>query len=290
MEVFETRDSFSKALDNERNRHSSIGFVPTMGYLHEGHLSLIKASQKDCDITAVSIFVNPTQFGKNEDFDTYPRDLPRDIKLLEKAGVDYLFAPPIKEIYPQYPESQGIKAIVIDSVLSRSLEAEKRPGHFDGVATVVAKLFAIVGRARAYFGEKDFQQLAVIRQLVNSFSFPINVIGCPTIRESDGLAKSSRNVRLDQNERRQAVGIYEALLNGVSGVQSGIDDPGDIENIMVNTLKDHKLENIDYATLVDPETFLRPMKIEKDVRLLIAVRLDSARLIDNMVAQVKKGE
>ena len=200
MQVLDRLDAFRKELDAARAAGKTLGLVPTMGYLHEGHSSLIRRSTAECDVTAVTVFVNPLQFGANEDLSSYPRDLDRDVAIAEGAGAVVVFAPPVEEMYPGGPVLTSIHVAEV----SEGMEGASRPGHFDGVATVVAKLFAIAGPCRAYFGEKDYQQLAVVRRMAADLSFPVDIVGCPIVREADGLAMSSRNVYLSADERGAA--------------------------------------------------------------------------------------
>ncbi|MDQ4098427.1 MAG: pantoate--beta-alanine ligase, partial [Actinomycetota bacterium] len=201
-----------KELDGARARGARVGLVPTMGALHAGHLSLIRRSVAECDVTLVTVFVNPLQFGPSEDFSRYPRDLDRDVAAAAALGTDLVFAPPIEEMYPDLPPAACPNAmavrVTVGGALADRLEGATRPGHFAAVATVVAKLFAIAGTCRAYFGEKDYQQLLVVRRLAADLSFPVEVVGCPTVREPDGLALSSRNAYLTPEERRAAPILY----------------------------------------------------------------------------------
>ena len=201
-----------------------IGLVPTMGYLHDGHLSLVRAARQECDVVVMSIFVNPLQFGENEDFDRYPRDLKRDRDLAEQHQVDYLFVPEAKEMYPEPPRTS------ISVTLGDVMCGRYRPGHFDGVALVVTKLFNIIQPDFAYFGQKDAQQLAVIEQMVNDLNIPVTIRPCPTVREPDGLAMSSRNVYLSTEERKQAIQLYKSLQAARSLIEAGERDPEVIKN------------------------------------------------------------
>ncbi len=281
MRVISTVSEFQSALDHAR-LSKTVGLVPTMGYLHEGHGSLIQRANSENDFVAVTVFVNPLQFGVNEDFSTYPRDLDRDVELAKHSGADIVFAPTINEMYPNYPEALPTKVSV--SKLSEVLDGKSRPGHFDGVATVVAKLFAMAGKVSAYFGEKDFQQLAIIRQLASDLSFPVKVIGCKTIREADGLAASSRNVRLTQDNRRAALVLYKALQLGKELVESGENNSITVTRAMESLIKGEVRAELDYATCVDPKTLLVPDVIRNDVQLLVAAKFSDVRLIDNLKA------
>ena len=211
MQVIDSVAGFTKALEADRAAGRTVGLVPTMGYLHEGHASLMRRAAADCDVVAASVFVNPLQFGPGEDLASYPRDLDHDIAVASASGVRYLFAPSTEEMYP----GPTLTTVRVEGV-SRGLEGDSRPGHFSGVATVVAKLFALAGACRAYFGEKDYQQLVVIGRMARDLSFPVEVVGCPTVREADGLALSSRNVHLSPEERSAAPVLYRALRAGRS--------------------------------------------------------------------------
>lgn len=261
-------------------RGKTIGLVPTMGYLHEGHLSLVKRAKSECEIVVMSIFVNPLQFGPNEDFDRYPRDFARDRRLAEEAGVDYLFYPEKEEMFPEEP----LTHVKVDRV-SEPLCGASRPGHFTGVATIVCKLFHIVMPDRAYFGLKDAQQVAVIQQMVKDLNFPITIVPCETVREADGLAKSSRNVYLSAEERKQATILYQALSEAKEKLSKGVfRNVGEVRQYLSERISSMSLAEIDY---VDVLTYpaLRPPASLQDVPLIlaVAVRFGKARLIDNMI-------
>jgi len=254
----------------------SIGFVPTMGYLHEGHKSLVEQARKENDKVVVSIFVNPTQFGPNEDFEKYPRNLEKDEALCCSAGADLIFAPEVVEMYPMGPS-----AFVDVEGVTEGLCGEKRPGHFRGVCIVVSKLFNIVTPDRAYFGQKDAQQLAVIKTMVRDLNFDIEIIGCPIIREEDGLAKSSRNTYLSQEERIAARVLNRSLIKGKEALVKGEKDSKIIKDIIVKELNSESLAKIDYVEIVDSIT-LKPINIiEKPLLTAIAVFVGKTRLIDN---------
>lgn len=255
-----------------------IGFVPTMGFLHEGHLSLMRASRKECDVTVVSIFVNPTQFGPQEDFDRYPRDAEGDRKKCESAGADILFMPGAKEMYPEKPS-----AFVVVEGISDVLEGAVRPGHFRGVATVVAKLFNIVKPRVAYFGQKDFQQCVVIKRMVKGLNMDVEVSVLPTVREPDGLAMSSRNTYLNVDERRAAAVLSRALSAGEELINAGVREAEKVRAKMRAVLLQEKGIVIDYAEVADPET-LEPVELLSNrMVLLVAARLGKIRLIDNLL-------
>src|SRR5947209_17039547 len=218
MQVIDRIDAFRKELDVVRADGRTVGLVPTMGYLHEGHASLIRRSAAECDVTAVTVFVNPLQFGANEDLAAYPRDLDRDVAIAGATGATFVFAPPVQEMYPG-----DVLTSVHVSRVSEGMEGASRPRHFDGVATVVAKIFAIAGPCRAYFGEKDFQQLDVVRRMATDLSFPVDVVGCPIVREADGLAMSSRNVYLSPEQRVAATVLHRALQAGAADLADSTD-------------------------------------------------------------------
>jgi len=254
----------------------SIGFVPTMGYLHEGHKSLIEKARVENDKVVVSIFVNPTQFGPNEDFEKYPRDLEKDAALCSDAGADLIFAPEVNEMYPE-----GSHTFVDVEGITEGLCGEKRPGHFRGVCIVVSKLFNIVSPHRAYFGEKDAQQLAVIKRMVNDLNFDIEVKGCPIIREEDGLAKSSRNTYLSAEERIAARVLSRSLNKGKEALSKGERDSDNLKNIILNELNSEPLAKIDYVEIVDSSTLKSIKNIEKPILTAMAVYIGKTRLIDN---------
>ncbi len=229
------------------------------------------------DVTMVSIFVNPLQFAPDEDLESYPRDLDRDSELCAAAGVDLIFAPDVAEMYPE-PMWTNVHV----STVSEPLEGRFRPSHFDGVSTVVTKLFAIAGACRAYFGEKDWQQLAIVRRMVSDLSLPVEVVGCPTIREDDGLARSSRNVYLTETERGEAAALNQALRQGIEAIEAGERDPAAVEAIITAHIDASTSGEIDYVGVVDAASLIRPDQLAGDIRLLVAVKFGRARLIDNM--------
>ena len=267
----------------ERRRDSrSIGLVPTMGYLHPGHASLIERAASESDDTVVTVFVNPLQFAPGEDYETYPRDIERDAALAETAGAAAMFAPPVSEMYP---DGEVLTTVSVRGV-SEGLEGADRPTHFDGVATVVTKLFSLINADRAYFGEKDFQQLAVIRRMARDLSMGVEVVACPTIREPDGLAMSSRNSYLSATERAAAPALYRALVAGTTLVESGETDPARVRETMAEMLADSLFE-LDYLEVVDASTMVVPDVLAGEVRLLGAARLGRTRLIDNVGAMAR---
>lgn len=256
----------------------SWGLVPTMGALHEGHLSLVQRAREQNGRVGASIFVNPTQFDNPEDLDKYPRTLERDLRLLEAEGVDLVWTPSVEEVYPP-----GYQTYVTVEQVSQPLEGEHRPGHFRGVATVVAKLFNVFQPLRAYFGQKDAQQVAVIRQMVRDLNFHIELVICPTVRENDGLAMSSRNKRLKPHEREAAVVLFRALAMAADAWKHGDHDAGRLRHIMQTAIAAEPLAEADYVSVADPDT-LRELAgpVERGL-LSMAVRIGSVRLIDNMV-------
>ena len=278
MKTITTIDALRRELDGERATGRRVGFVPTMGYLHEGHASLMASSVADNDVTVASIFVNPLQFGAGEDLEAYPRDLPRDAALAADAGVDVLFTPTVEEMYPH---GRVLTTVTVAEVSAR-MEGASRPTHFAGVATVVAKLFAIVGASRAYFGEKDFQQLAVVRRMAADLSFPVEVVGCPIVREPDGLAMSSRNVYLSPEEREAATVLHRALLAGVEAVAENVRSGDAVSAVMGSLIRAEPLATLDYAEVVDPVTLEPVAQIHDEARLLVAARVGAPRLLDNM--------
>lgn len=272
--IEETRDAVRVA----RSHGATIGFVPTMGFLHEGHISLIDVA-RDAGATfiVVSIFVNPKQFGPSEDFSRYPRDEERDRALLEKANVDLLFLPPVEVMYPS-----GAATTVSVSTVAKSLEGERRPGHFDGVATVVAKLFNIVQPDLAAFGRKDAQQCAVIERMARDLDLPVRLIFGETRREHDGLAMSSRNSYLTSEERARAPVLHRALRAGEEAITHGIHDVAGIEKLMRRVVTEEGGVEVDYLAVVDPETFEPPPDFNREILLAGAVRIGRTRLIDNI--------
>jgi pantoate--beta-alanine ligase len=258
------------------NRPAPVGFVPTMGYLHEGHLSLARRARAENATVVLSVFVNPTQFGPHEDYAQYPRDLARDRALAAEVGVDVLFVPTVEEMYPPgwatWVEVEGV---------SRRWEGERRPGHFRGVATIVLKLFLAVRPTRAYFGEKDYQQLLVVRRLAADLPLDLEIVGCPTVREPDGLALSSRNTYLDPPARAQAVALSRALARAQALLSAGERRGPALEAAMQAELAAYPQVRVDYAAVVDAAT-LEPLPyIDREARALIAAYVGSVRLIDN---------
>ena len=257
-----------------------VGFVPTMGYLHEGHLSLVRQARVENPTVIVSIFVNPTQFGPQEDFQTYPRDTERDLALLEKEKTDIVFMPPVAEMYP--PEFNSWVEIC---KITERLEGASRPGHFRGVTTVVAKLFNIVQPTRAYFGQKDAQQAAVIKKMVADLDMNLEVVALPTLREPDGLAMSSRNTYLNTEQRQAAVVLRQALNLAHRLYNGGERDAEKLRQEMINLIQQQPLANIDYVSVADAETLAELDKVKAPALVSMAVRIGKTRLIDNIVLQ-----
>lgn len=258
-----------------------VGFVPTMGYLHEGHASLIDASVRDCDKTVVSIFVNPMQFAPNEDLASYPRDIERDSIICNSHGADLIFNPEPEEMY-----DEGFSSYVDMSVLTEDLCGISRPIHFRGVCTVVSKLFNIVTPDNAYFGEKDAQQLAIIKHMVHDLNMDINVIGCPIVREDDGLAKSSRNTYLSPEERKAALILSKTIFMGKEMIENGERDVKTILDAMKKNIEIEPLAKIDYVKIVDSMTIKPVDKIEKPILCAMAVYIGKTRLIDNFSVKI----
>ncbi len=276
MEVVTTIAEARARLDAARRSGGTVGLVPTMGYLHEGHASLMTASVADNDFTMVTIFVNPLQFAAGEDLASYPRDLERDLEICSAEGVDLVLAPGVDEMYPTPIET----TVTVDAV-ARPLEGRSRPEHFAGVATVVAKLFSIAGPCRAYFGAKDWQQVAVVRRMAHDLSMPVEVVPCPTVREHDGLAMSSRNVYLAAEERAQAPVLRRALDAGLVAIAEGERDAAVVESAMAAVVAEADLGTVDYVAAVQADALITDGPLHDEVRLLIAVQFGKARLIDN---------
>ena len=274
MEIITTIENIRSIVNHWKDKGYSIGFVPTMGYLHDGHAALIDQARKDNDKVIVSIFVNPTQFGENEDLNSYPRDINRDKSLCEAHKADIIFSPTSDEMY------HDRKAFVNIVELSDTLCGISRPIHFKGVCTVVAKLFNIIQPTNAYFGEKDAQQLAIIRKMVYDLNFPVNIIGVPIVRESDGLAKSSRNTYLSKEERKAATILYKAIQMGKQTIKHGASADS-IINTMTEIINTEPLAKIDYVSVVDANTLQPVHEITSPVLVAMAVYIGSTRLIDN---------
>ncbi len=281
MNIVSTINEVRKQVKEWRKQGLSVGLVPTMGYLHEGHKSLIDAAVKGNDKVVVSVFVNPTQFAPGEDLETYPRDLDRDAALCEQAGAALIFHPEPSEMY-----HRDYSTYVDMGTLTQGLCGKTRPTHFSGVCTVVSKLFHIVQPDRAYFGQKDAQQLAVIRHMVEDLNFDIKIIGCPIIREEDGLAKSSRNTYLNEEERKQAVILNRALQKGKEQIESGERKSLEIKQTITQTIETMPLAKIDYVEVVDFQTLESIEEIKGEILAAVAVYIGKTRLIDNFIIRV----
>lgn len=279
MQVTKTVEETRKQIKQWKKEGKTIGLVPTMGFLHEGHASLIRKCREQNDIVVVSDFVNPTQFGPNEDLEAYPRDFERDSKLCESLGADLIFAPSPEDMY------HDPHAFVSIDTLSETLCGKTRPIHFKGVCTVVTKLFHIVAPDRAYFGEKDAQQLAIIRKMVKDLNFDIEIVGCPIVREEDGLAKSSRNTYLNDKERQAALCLSRAVKTGKEVIYTGADAK-EVLNPMKAIIEAEPLARIDYVMMVDALTMQPIEKADRDVLVAMAVYIGKTRLIDNFSYEV----
>ncbi|QDV44309.1 Pantoate-beta-alanine ligase [Stieleria neptunia] len=280
MQILRTTEQATELVWQWRRRDATVGLVPTMGALHEGHLSLARTSVGRCDQTVATIFVNPTQFAPHEDLNNYPRTLDTDLEGLRREGVSAVFVPESDEIYPP-----GFSTAVQPPSVARSLEGEFRPTHFQGVATIVLKLFHILPTTHAFFGQKDYQQLCVIRAMVRDLNVSIEIVACPTVRETDGLAMSSRNRYLNPAQRIRALRLSAALNAAEHAVRDGQRDTIEIEQIMQSTLSadgpEQGVDSIDYATLVDAQTLQPIRQIHERAVALIAAKVGSTRLIDN---------
>ena len=279
MDTIITSKDLQNHLDDLRNSQRSIALVPTMGYLHEGHLSLIRKARSENDAVVTTIFVNPLQFSETEDLDTYPKDIKKDTFLASDAGTDFLFTPSYEEMF-----CDDVLTTVSVQEISSVLEGASRPTHFSGVAAIVANLFNIVGVCKAYFGEKDWQQIQVIRRMAQDLSYRVEIKGCPIVREKDGLAMSSRNVYLTNEQRKEASNIPESLLKAHETIKDGERRSTVIKGIISEQLHTSSAINIDYVELVNGEDLTITDQIDKQTRVLVAVRIGTARLIDNMNA------
>jgi pantoate--beta-alanine ligase len=278
VRAVETSAELRAALAAARSGDAVVGFVPTMGALHAGHRSLLAAARRETGFVVASVFVNPLQFGPTEDLGTYPRDRDGDLAVLEADGVDLAFLPGEREVWPTPPE---VRLQV--GALGERLEGARRPGHLDGVATVVAKLLHLVGPSRAYFGQKDAQQLAVVRRMVADLAFPNEIVACPTVREPDGLAVSSRNAYLSAEERARAAVLYRALDAGRAAFTAGERDPAAVEAAADELLAAVPGVEVDYVALVEPEGFEPAKQAEAGQVLAVAARVGRTRLIDNVI-------
>lgn len=282
MELVRTINEVRKIVKEWKSKGYKVGYVPTMGYLHEGHKSLILKSVSENDKTIVSIFVNPIQFGPTEDLESYPRDIERDKKLVSDAGADLIFYPEVSEMYPSH-----FTTLVNTKEVSENLCGAKRPVHFGGVCTVLSKFFNIITPDRAYFGQKDAQQLAVVKRFVRDLNFDIEIIGCPIIREDDGLAKSSRNTYLNPEERKAALILSKSLAKGKDLILAGERDASKVIKCITDSLNTEKLAKVDYVSVVDNENIHYIDTIKGEVLVAIAVYIGKTRLIDNFIIKVE---
>jgi pantoate--beta-alanine ligase len=282
VEVITDPQALQETCRQVRQMGMSIGFVPTMGYLHEGHLSLLRAARAQCETVVLSIFVNPTQFGPQEDYERYPRDLERDLELARQTRVNLVFAPTPQQMYPE-----GYSTFVEVEGLTERLEGAFRPGHFRGVATIVLKLFHLVQPDKAYFGLKDYQQLKVIQRMVRDLHLPIEIVPMPTVREPDGLAMSSRNVYLSSEERQSALSLYRSLQECLRLLEAGERRGWEIQRQGMAILSADPSVKVDYLEICHPET-LKPLEIvEQSAVILGAIRIGNTRLIDNVLWEEK---
>lgn len=284
MEVIHTVEWMKQVARQARAEGRLTGLVPTMGALHAGHLSLIEAARRDASPVIVSIFVNPKQFGPSEDYQEYPRDLESDRRKLEEARADFLFAPSVEEMYPA-----GFRTAVNVEGLADRLEGKIRPGHFRGVATVVLKLLEVVAPRFAYFGRKDAQQARVIRQMASDLALDSEIVVCPIVREPDGLALSSRNAYLSPAERKAATVLYRALLRARGAIEQGERDTAKLGAVMRQELAAEPMAAVDYADIVDADSFEPILRLTRPSMALVAVRFGATRLIDNMQVDVTSG-
>jgi pantoate--beta-alanine ligase len=279
MQVISTKSEFRRGLDAERSAGRSVGLVPTMGALHAGHRSLIDAARRDCDVVALTIFVNPLQFAVGEDLSAYPRPIQRDLELAAEAGVSVVFTPTVEEMYP-VPTATTVH---VDG-LTASMEGAARPTHFDGVTTVVTKLFNLAGPCRAYFGEKDFQQLAVITRMAADLDQPVEIVPCPIVREADGLALSSRNIYLSPEDRAAAVVLSRSLKRAQQVILDGERDAGAVSAALAGWVLEEPRAELEYAEVVDAASLepLVDLRSGAMVRLVMTARFGSTRLLDNL--------
>ncbi|MCX7709192.1 MAG: pantoate--beta-alanine ligase [Clostridia bacterium] len=281
MRIIEKISDIKAVIKEYKKFCKTVGFVPTMGYLHEGHLSLVRASKSQNDITIMSIFVNPTQFGPSEDFSKYPRDMERDSRLAEESGVDIIFAPTVEEMYPD-----GYKTYVNVETITEVLCGKSRPGHFKGVTTVVNKLFNIIEPDRAYFGQKDAQQVIVIKKMVRDLNMNLEIVTCPIVREQDGLAMSSRNVYLSPEERKAALILSQSLQEAQNLILKGEKSRAKVIEIIKSRISCEKLAKIDYVQMLDAKDLKDIELIGGSILIALAVKFGSTRLIDNVMMEV----
>ncbi|GAF65263.1 panthothenate synthetase [Bacillus sp. TS-2] len=283
MELVKTIIKMDEIVKDKQSHQQTIGYVATMGYLHEGHLNLVKQARNDCDIVVMSIFVNPLQFGPNEDFESYPRDEERDKQLAEDAGVDYLFMPQASEMYP----TESFMKIRVEKGTD-VLCGASRPGHFDGVATVVMKLFQIIEPTKAYFGLKDAQQVAIIKNMVKTFNLKLDIVACPTVREDDGLAKSSRNVYLSEKERALAPQLAMSLNEAKMLMEKGMHSRADIISFLQQKMQQISLGKTDYVDVLSFPALEAKELLKGDVIVALAYQFEKARLIDSILVTIKE--
>lgn len=281
MKVMHTIKEVKNIINKWKKDDLSIGYVPTMGYLHEGHASLIKKAREENDKVIVSIFVNPIQFGPNEDYASYPRDLNKDSALCDSIGADLVFNPEPSEMYP----NKTYTHVNVD-LLTNNLCGARRPGHFQGVCTVLTNFFNIITPNKAYFGEKDAQQLAVIKKMVKDLNFNVEIVGCPIVREIDGLAKSSRNSYLNKEERTAALVLNKSLKTALNLLKSGERNPSKIKNLIIETIEKEPLAKIDYVEIVDSLNLQSVENIDSNILIAIAVYVGKTRLIDNFTFEI----
>ncbi|WP_226676988.1 pantoate--beta-alanine ligase [Mesobacillus jeotgali] len=282
MRIIRTITEMQKQMQQLKSEGKSIGYVPTMGFLHEGHISLMNRARPENDAVVLSIFVNPLQFGPAEDLDAYPRDFERDHEIAENQGVDYIFYPSVEEMYP---DNASVKVSVVDR--TNVLCGKSRPGHFDGVATVLIKLFNIILPTRAYFGLKDAQQVAVVDGLIRDFNFPIELIPVETVREEDGLAKSSRNVYLSDDERQQAVELSKSLEMARLAIERGERSPDEVVGMMRHHIIENTTGTVDYVEIYSYPELGEMETLKGKVLIALAVKFSKARLIDNTILEVE---
>jgi len=283
MEIAKTIQSVRALVKAARREGKTIGLVPTMGALHSGHLSLVKAANKQTDFVVVSIFVNPSQFGQGEDFENYPRDLKADAKACERAGVDVIFAPTVQQMYPR----ENLTWVNVEN-LTETLCGRSRPGHFRGVTTICAKLFNIVMPDTAFFGQKDAQQAIVIKRMVDDLNMPLEIVVCPTVREENSLAISSRNIYLTETEKKDSTVLYEALQKCREMIQKGVTNSRALITEMRSMIEQVPSAKIDYISIVDAETLQEVARAEGKILIALAVHIGRARLIDNILMDLRK--
>ncbi len=282
MKIIHSVEALRQAVKAEKKAGKSVGFVPTMGFLHDGHMSLVKAAKKDNEFVVASIFVNPTQFGENEDLDAYPKDLEGDQNKLEHEGVDILFYPTAEEMYPQGYSTY----VTVEGAMTGVLCGSSRPGHFRGVATIVTKLFNMVAPDRAYFGQKDAQQVSVIERMAKDLNMDLEIIPCPIHREADGLAMSSRNTYLSEKERKDALVLSQSLFEAKETILSGEKTASKIIQGIIDKISTVDYAIIDYVEIVDALTLNKIDKLKGDILIAIAVKVGKPRLIDNLRLEV----